>query len=99
MKAIFIIGGQQYFARVNDELYVQKLDAEAGSTVVFDQVLMLDDKVGAPTIANASVECEVIKHGKQPKIEVIKFISQKHHMKKQGHRQPYTKLLVKNIKK
>lgn len=99
MKAIFIIGGQQYFAGVNDELYVEKLDAEAGSTVVFNQVLMLDGQVGKPTVANASVECEVLKHGKQPKIEVIKFISQKHHMKKQGHRQHYTKLLVKNIKK
>lgn len=99
MKAIFIIGGQQYFAGVNDELYVQKLDAPAGSVVQFDQVLMLDGQVGTPTIAHASVECEVIKHGKQPKIEVVKFISQKHHMKKQGHRQQYTKLLVKNIKK
>lgn len=97
MSAIFIVGGQQYIANVGDTLYVEKLDHEAGSTVEFDRVLMLNGQVGQPTIKNAVVVCEVVKHGKQKKFHVIKFISQKHHMKKIGHRQQYTQLVVKAI--
>lgn len=97
MAAIFVIGGQQYHANVGDTLYVQKLHANQGEQITFDRVLMLDNKIGKPTVKNASVVCEVVKHGKQKKITVIKFISQKHHMKKQGHRQAYTQLVVKKI--
>ena len=60
--------------------------------------VIYDDKIGKPYLAGASVECEVQKQGKQEKIVVIHHISQKHHTRKYGHRQPYTKLLVKSIK-
>lgn len=97
MKAIFVVGGQQYMAQVGDDLYVEKLNHEVGTNISFDQVLMVNNQVGHPTVPNAKVECEVIKHGKQKKIRVIKFISQKHHMKRMGHSQQYTKLTVKQI--
>lgn len=97
MSAIFIVGGQQYHAKVGDVLYVQKLNANQGEEVVFNHVLMINNQVGQPVIKNASVVCEVVKHGKQKKINVIKFIPQKHYLKKQGHRQAYTKLFVKKI--
>lgn len=65
--------------------------------IKFDKVLMVNDNFGTPFVANASVVCEVIKHGKQKKIRIYKFKSQKHHLKRMGHRQQYTKLLVKVI--
>ncbi|XBA51473.1 LSU ribosomal protein L21p [[Mycoplasma] cavipharyngis] len=98
MAAVFVIGGQQYTANVGDTLYVQPISAEVGQTVKFDRVLMANNQVGKPTLANAYVLCEVVKHGKQKKIKIIKFIPQKHHFKRQGHRQGYTKLIIKEIK-
>ena len=98
MFAIIAVGAKQYKVSANDVIYVEKLDAKEGSTVTLDKVLMIDDKIGKPYLAGASVECEVQKQGKQEKIVVIHHISQKHHTRKYGHRQPYTKLLVKSIK-
>ncbi len=98
MLAIVMIGGKQYRVTTNDEIYVEKLPNKVGDIVKFTQVLMLDNKIGKPVVEGASVECEVIKQGKQRKIDVIHHISQKHHTRKYGHRQPYTKLLVKAIK-
>ncbi|MDQ0514078.1 large subunit ribosomal protein L21 [Mycoplasmoides fastidiosum] len=98
MSAVFVIGGQQYSAKEGDVLYVNTLGAKEGELVRFDRVLMANNKIGKPTIAGASVTCQVLKHGRQKKIHIIKFISQKHHMKRQGHRQGYTKLVVKEIK-
>ncbi|WEK82950.1 MAG: 50S ribosomal protein L21 [Mycoplasma sp.] len=98
MLAIVMIGSKQYRVTTNDEIYVEKLPNKVGDIVKFTQVLMLDNKIGKPVVEGASVECEVIKQGKQRKIDVIHHISQKHHTRKYGHRQPYTKLLVKAIK-
>lgn len=97
MKAIFETGGKQYYVQENDELYVEKLPQEVGSTVEFDQVLLLDDKAGTPNVKGAKVVCEVLKHGKQKKIIVFKYKPKKKYRNKQGHRQPYTKLIVKKI--
>ena len=97
MFAIFQTGGKQYKVQVNDEIYVEKLEEKEKNKVVFKEVLMIDDKVGSPLIKDAKVICEVIKNGKQKKIITIKHLPQKHHTKKQGHRQPYTKLVVKEI--
>ena len=99
MKAIFITGGKQYYVQTGDVIYVEKLDAEAGATVTFDEVLYVDGKTGTPTVKGASVECVVEKHGKQKKILVFKYKAKKKYRKTQGHRQPYTKLVVKNIVK
>jgi len=97
MFAIFTTGGKQYKVSVNDEIYVEKLDAKEKDKVTFEQVLMVDSKIGKPYLANAKVICEVAKQGKQKKIVNIKHLPQKHHTHKTGHRQPYTKLIVKEI--
>lgn len=97
MFAIFETGGKQYKVQVKDEIYVEKLEAKEKDKVTFDKVLMIDAKFGKPYIADAKVICEVIKQGKGKKIINIKHLPQKHHTHKTGHRQPYTKLVVKEI--
>lgn len=98
MFAIIEVGGKQYKVAANDEIYVEKLTNKVGDKVKLDKVLMIDDKVGTPYIKGAYVECVVAKQGKQCKLTIIHHISQKHHTRKYGHRQPYTKLIVKTIK-
>ena len=97
MKAIFVTGGKQYYVQEGDIIYVEKLDAEAGSMVDFTEVLAVGEKTGTPYVKGAKVTCEVEKHGKQKKIIVFKYRPKKKYRKKQGHRQPYTKLVVKKI--
>lgn len=97
MKAIFVTGGKQYYVSEGDVLYVEKLNQEAGSEIVFDEVLYVDGKTGTPTVKGAKVVCDVEKHGKQKKIIVFKYKPKKKYRNKQGHRQPYTKLVVKKI--
>lgn len=97
MFAIFETGGKQYKVAVNDEIYVEKLEAKEKEKITFDKVLMIDAKVGKPHLAGAKVVCEVVKQGKGKKIVNIKHLPQKHHTHKTGHRQPYTKLIVKEI--
>ena len=98
MFAIFETGGKQYKVQVNDTIFTEKIEGKIGDKITFDKVLMIGDKIGMPYVQGVSVVCEIVKQGKQPKITIIKHISQKHHTKKQGHRQPYTKLVVKEIK-
>ncbi len=99
MKAIFVTGGKQYYVTEGDVLYVEKINAAAGDTVTFDEVLFIDGVVGNPTVKGAKVECKVEKHGKNKKIIVFKYKPKKKYRKKQGHRQPYTKLVVTKISK
>ena len=99
MKAIFVTGGKQYYVTEGDVIYVEKLNAEPGSEITFDEVLFVDGKAGDPTVKGAKVVCKVEKHGKQKKIVVFKYHPKKKYRKKQGHRQPYTKLVVKKIEK
>ena len=99
MKAIFATGGKQYYVAEGDVIYVEKLNAEVGKTVKFEEVLFVDGTYGTPTVKNASVECKVEKHGKDKKIIVFKYRPKKKYRKKQGHRQPYTKLVVTKINK
>ena len=97
MKAIFVTGGKQYYVAEGDVIYVEKLNAEAGSTIDFTEVLAVGDKTGTPYVKGAKVTCEVEKHGKNKKIVVFKYRPKKKYRKTQGHRQPYTKLVVKKI--
>lgn len=97
MKAIFITGGKQYVVTEGTELYVEKLDNEVNSEVVFNDVLYVDGKVGNPYVKGASVTAEVVKHGRQKKIIVFKYKPKKKYRKTQGHRQPYTKIVIKKI--
>ena len=97
MFAIFVTGGKQYKVKLNDEIYVEKLPNKMKDKVIFNKVIMVDNKIGNPYLPSSKVVCEVLKHGKQKKIINIKHLPQKHHTHKTGHRQPYTKLVVKEI--
>ena len=97
MKAIFVTGGKQYYVSEGETIYVEKLDAEVGSEVTFDQVLFVDGVAGTPVVDDAKVVCTVEKQGKQKKVIVFKYRPKKKFRNKQGHRQPYTKLTVKQI--
>lgn len=97
MKAIFVTGGKQYYVAEGDEIFVEKLEAQEGTTVDFDTVLAVGEKTGTPYVKGAKVTCEVAKHGKQKKIRVFKYKPKKKYRLTQGHRQPYTKLIVKKI--
>ena len=101
MKAIIVTGGKQYTVSEGDVLYIEKLNAEEAATVKFDQVLAVLDgensKIGAPVVEGATVEAKVLKNGKAKKITVFKYKPKKNEKKKQGHRQPYTKVEITNI--
>lgn len=98
MKAVIETGGKQYYVEEGTVLYVEKLDAEAGKEVTFDNVLMVNGKAGSPYVKGAKVVAEVEKHGKAKKVVVFKYNAKKNYRKKQGHRQPYTKVVIKTIK-
>ena len=99
MKAIIETGGKQYNVQVGDVIYVEKLDVEEGKKVTFDKVLMSNGVVGNPYVEGAKVEGVVVKHGKGKKITIFKYVQkQRSTRKKQGHRQPYTKVEIKTIK-
>jgi len=98
MKAVFKVGGKQTIASVGDSIYVEKLNGEPGDTVKFNEVLMLDDKVGNPYIDGAVVEGTIEKQGKQKKILVFKYKSKdRSNRRTHGHRQPYTKVTITKI--
>jgi large subunit ribosomal protein L21 len=100
MYAIIETGGKQLKVTEGHDVYVEKVDAAEGETVFFEQVLMLGGdktKVGDPYVKKAKVEATVVKHGKQKKIIVYKYKPKKGYKRKQGHRQPYTKLSIVKI--
>lgn len=96
-KAVIETGGKQYYVEEGTVLYVEKLNSNAGEEVVFNDVLMANGVVGRPYVKGAKVTAEVIKHGKNKKIIVFKYNAKKKYRKKQGHRQPYTKVEIKKI--
>ena len=101
MYAVFATGGKQYRATTGDILKIEKLDAEKGSTVELDQVLMVgegeDVKVGTPYLEGGTVTATVVEHGRGEKIRIIKFKRRKHHMKRMGHRQDFTRIEITGI--
>lgn len=97
MYAIFVVGGKQYRAQEGDSIYVEKLVGEAGTEVVFDQVLLAGDKVGQPLVEGAKVTGTIDKQGLGKKIVVFKYKSKKNERRKQGHRQAYTKVTINAI--
>ena len=99
MKAIIETGGKQYNVSVGDVIYVEKLAIEEGKKVVFDKVLMANGVVGNPQVKGASVEGKVLKNGKGKKINIFTYKPNKTSTRKrQGHRQPYTKVEITKIK-
>ena len=100
MYAIIETGGKQIKVAAGDVVYVEKLNAEAGETVTFDKVLFVGGenvKVGSPTVEGVTVTGKVEKQGKQKTIIVFKYKAKKNYRKKQGHRQPYTKVVIEAI--
>ncbi|OGX78141.1 50S ribosomal protein L21 [Exiguobacterium sp. SH3S2] len=100
MYAIIKTGGKQIKVEAGQEIYIEKLDADVEGTVEFGEVLFVggdDVKVGAPFVEGAKVVATVVKHGRAKKITVFKMKAKKNYRRKQGHRQPYTKVRIEKI--
>ena len=101
MFAVIVSGGKQYRVQEGYTLKLEKLTAEAGSSIEFDRVLMVgngdDIKVGLPTVEGAKVTAEVIGNGRGAKVSIIKFRRRKHSMTRQGHRQWFTEVKITGI--
>ena len=101
MHAIIETGGKQYKVAEGDTLYIEKLNAEAGETVTFNKVLAVLDgdsaRFGAPAVDGASVTANVVKNGKGKKVLVFKYKPKKNYRRRQGHRQPYTKVEITKV--
>ena len=99
--AIFRSGGKQFRAEPGKTLRLPSLAAEAGSTVEFTDILLGSDngnvRLGVPTLGGAKVTGEIVKHGLGDKIVVFKFKRRKNYARKQGHRQGYTEVRIKDI--
>jgi large subunit ribosomal protein L21 len=100
-SAIFETGGKQYKVKEGDVIFIERLPAEADDTVVFDKVLAVlgssSATIGTPYVEGATVDASVVKNGKSKKIIVFKMRPKKGYRRKQGHRQPYTKVQIENI--
>ena len=98
MHAIIETGGKQYKVTEGDTLFIEKLEAEAGQAITFDTVLAILDgdkaTFGAPVVEGASVAATVVKNGKGKKVRIFKYNPKKGYRKRQGHRQPYTKVQI-----
>ncbi len=98
MNAVIKVGGKQYYVAEGTEIFVEKLDCEVGDVVNFDQVLMLDSKIGNPYLTGVTVKGEVLKNGKSKKVKIFKYKSKdRANRLTQGHRQPYTKIKITQI--
>ncbi len=101
MYAVFATGGKQYRVKEGDTVRVEKVVAEEGASVDFDQVLMVGEgdevKVGSPYVDGGRVSATVTSQGRGRKVQIIKFRRRKHHMKRQGHRQAFTELKITGI--
>ena len=102
MYAVILSGGKQYKVSENEIIDVEKLDKEVGEKVTFDVLLLSDDgkvKMGKPVLKDVTCEAEVVAQGKDNKIIVFKYKPKKNERKKQGHRQPFTRVKILSIKK
>ena len=100
MYAIIATGGKQYKVSEGDIITIEKLGAEAGETVTFDQVLAVNNGtlvVGDPTVANATVTASVVKEGRAKKVIVYKYKRKSGYHKKNGHRQAFTQVKIEKI--
>ncbi len=98
--AVITTGGKQYKVAVGDVLEIEKIEGEG--SVTFDNVLLVDDgsstKIGTPSVAGAKVTADIVEQGKGPKIYVVKYHAKSRYYKKNGHRQPFTKVKITAIK-
>jgi large subunit ribosomal protein L21 len=101
MYALIETGGKQYRVEPEQTLSIEKLSVEEGETITFDKVLLVNEagevKVGAPYVEGAKVTARVVKHGRGKKIIVFKYKAKKNYKRKQGHRQPFTQVIIEQI--
>ena len=101
MYAIIKTGGKQYKVSEGDTLCIEKIEAAEGDTVVFDQVLTYvndaDVKIGKPVVDGANVKAKVVEHGKGEKLLIFKYKAKSNYRRRQGHRQPFTKIEIEKI--
>lgn len=101
MYAVFRTGGKQYRASQGDRLRVERLAAEVGDEVEFDEILLVGEgsevKLGAPLVAGGKVAARVTAQGRGKKIEIVKFKRRKNYKRQQGHRQHYTEVEITSI--
>jgi large subunit ribosomal protein L21 len=102
MYAVLQTGGKQYKVSEGDVIFIEKLDAEVDSTIELKSLLAVSKEdgtliVGSPIVEGASLSAKVLGQGKAKKVVVFKYKSKKDYRRKQGHRQPYTKLQIEKI--
>ena len=101
MVAIFETGGKQYKVTEGDIIYIERIASQEGDDVAFDKVLAVIDgaesKFGAPLVNGATVTAKVVRNAKAKKIMVFKYKAKKNYRRRQGHRQPYTKVQIQTI--
>ncbi|MEH6576675.1 MAG: 50S ribosomal protein L21 [Amphritea sp.] len=101
MYAVIVSGGKQYRVQEGHTLKLEKLQAETGTNIEFDRVLLVADgddvKIGAPVVEGAKVAAEVVSQGRAKKVHIMKFKRRKHHMKQMGHRQYFTEVKITGI--
>ena len=100
MYAIIKTGGKQYCVEEGKVITIEKLDVEAGAEEAFDEVLLVSGesvKIGQPTVAGAKVTGKVLEQGKGAKIRIFKYKAKSNYRRRQGHRQPFTKVQIEKI--
>lgn len=102
MYALIQTGGKQYKVSEGTIVKIEKVEGEAGGNIVLDQVLMINDEngtvqIGDPLLGNARVTAKILEQGRNKKIIVYKYKKRKNYRRKQGHRQPFTRLLIEKI--
>ena len=101
MYAVIVTGGKQYRVSAGDVLCIEKLEADAGTAITFDQVLLVGGEagttIGKPTVAGAQVTAEVVQQGRGEKVTIIKFRRRKHYRRQAGHRQWLTQVRITGI--
>ena len=101
MYAVIATGGKQYRVTKDGVLRVEKLDAEPGATVEFGEVLLVGEgaevKLGKPMLQGGKVVATVVRHGKGPKVSIVKFKRRHHYLRQKNHRQPFTEVKVTDI--
>ena len=101
MYAVFVSGGKHHRVAEGDVVKLELLEADPGSAIEFDQVLLVangdDVKIGAPVVEGGKVTAEVVTHGRGDKVKIIKFRRRKHHRKQMGHRQYFTEVKITGI--
>ena len=101
MYAVIETGGKQYRVQEGDVLFVEKLNVAEGETINFDKVLLVGKDgevvIGKPVVEGATVQATVVEQGKGKKVVVFKYKAKKNYKRKQGHRQPYTRVKIEKI--